>query len=213
MSTLNLDALGLQPDPGDTPAAPAAAPAAPAAPQSVTGIPAQPAAPEAAPVIPEVPAVEPDEEIEVPEGAENPDAVKSLISAERKAAREAYKRAREAEAKLAAITEAAMPAEERIRLATERAAAAELKATKLEVGLELGLPKTFAELLQGSDRQSLETHAKAVLSELQSRTAAPTAVPAPPLRGSDTPPPAAPVDPGKGHNNFLLGLMGQRPGA
>lgn len=226
MSTLNLDALGLQPDPGDPqpgqPAAPApvAAPAAPAAPQSVTGLlapavtaPAPVAAP-AAPQTAQADPVPPDDEIVVPEGAENPDAVKRLIQEERAAARSAYKRARDAEAQLAAITEANMPIEQRLTAVEQRASAAELRATKLAVGMRHGLSLTFSELLQGSNETELDTHAQAVIAELGQRRA-PAAVPGVTLGGGTQPPPvAAPADPAKAHDNWLLArISGQRPGA
>lgn len=198
MSALNLDALGLQPDPEGqgtpAPVAPEVTPAASAAP---------------APVEPEL-----DEEIDIPDGAQNPDAVKTLIQAERAAARQAYKRARDAEAQLAAITEANMPVEQRLTAAQTRAEEAALEATRLRVGMKHGLPLTFAEMLRGSDEQALETNAKAVLQELQSRGAAPApTIPGLTLGGgAQTAPPV--TEPGQAHNNFLLGLIGgRRPGA
>lgn len=200
MSALNLDALGLQPDPEGQ------ASAAPAAPEVTPATPATPAAP--APVEPE-----PDEEIDIPDGAQNPDAVKTLIQAERAAARQAYKRARDAEAQLAAITEASMPVEQRLTAAQARAEEATLEATRLRVGMKHGLPLTFAEMLRGNDEQTLETNAKAVLQELQSRGAATPTIPGLTLGGgAQTAPPA--TEPGQAHNNFLLGLIGgRRPGA
>lgn len=224
MSTLNLDALGLQPDPGDPqpgqPAAPApvAAPAAPAAPQTVTGLLAPAVttpAPVAAPVTPQAAdPVPPDDEIVVPEGAENPDAVKRLIQEERAAARAAYKRARDAEAQLAAIAEANMPIEQRLTAVEQRASAAELRATKLAVGMRHGLSLTFSELLQGGNEAELDTHAQAVIAELGQRRA-PAAVSGVTLGGGTQPPPAAaPADPAKAHDNWLLArISGQRPGA
>lgn len=199
MSTLNLDALGLQPDP-EAEAQPApVAPEAPAAP----AVPATPA-----PVEPPV-----EEEIEIPEGAENPDAVKSLISAERAAARQAYKRAREAEARLAAIEEANMPVEQRLDAVAKRAEAAELRASKLAVGMKHGLSLTFSELLQGSNEEELDKHAQTVLAELGQRNT-PAMVPGLTLSGGQQPPPAAPTDAGQAHNNWLLAAInGQLPGA
>ena len=222
-----LGALGLQPDTGSEPAAPAApaapvvapaapvaAPAAPAVPQSVTGLVAQPAAPVAPQTAPTPAPAEPVvpedgiDEVVVPEGAENPDAVKNLIQAERAAARAAYKRARDAEAQLAAITEANMPVEERLAAIEQRAKDAELRATKFAVGMKHGLSATFAEMLQGSNEAELETHAQTVLQELNQRTA--PVIPGVTLNGGlNTPPPAAPVDPHRAHAQFLGQLLGR----
>jgi hypothetical protein len=202
-----LDNLGLEPDPGmEAPDAPAAPAAAPAAPEGVTGSTTPPAAP-AAPAAPAIPEV--DDEIVVPEGAENPDAVRNAIAAERKAARDAYKRAREAEEKLAAITEAAMPIEDRIKAIEARATSAELEAKKLQVGMKHGLSLTFAQMLNGKDEGELETHAKSILAELHQAKPNPGIN----LGGGPNPAPATPADPKVAHNQWLLSHLGRRPGA
>lgn len=180
-----LGGLGLEPEAGET-ATPAATPETPETPA--------PAAPE-----PEV-----DEEIVVPEGAENPDAVKNLIAAERSAARAAYKRAREAEAKLAEIEEAGKPIEERLTSAQRIAADAKLEATRLRVGMKHGLPLTFAEMLKGEDEATLETNAQAIITELKNRGPAPTL---PGLDGGMKTPPAAPANPAQAHNGFLVDVI------
>lgn len=163
----------------------------------------QPPAEPAAPVAPAEPATEPEEEIVVPEGAENPDAVKNAIAAERAAARAAYKRAKEAEAKLAEIMEAGKPVEERLTDAQKVAAEAKLEAARLRVGMKHGLSLTFSELLKGSDEETLEQHAQAIIAELGTKPR--TQLPG--LDGGVKPDPPAPVNPEQGHNNFLAQII------
>lgn len=202
-----LAGLGLQPDPDVTGAAPV---------ESQPPAQTAPAAPEAEPAAPAPQAAvtpDDDEDIAVPEGAENPDAVRSLIRAERAAARQAYARARDAEARLAAIEEAGKPVEERLALATKRAEDAALEAMRLRVGFKHGLDVTLAERLKGNDEASLTQDAQSLLQALGSK-----ATPAAPqipggLNGGPTPPPVQPADPGQSHNNLLLTLAGRRPGA
>lgn len=152
--------------------------------------------------------------------ADNPDAVRSLIDRERAAARAAYARAKEAEQRLAAIAEANMPAEERIRLADERARAAESGLLKFRVGLRHNLHESLVDRLRGTTEEELESDAQSLLAQLNITPAAtpdptppapgaPPVVPVPTAAGYQTPPPAAPVDPGKAHGQFLGQLLGR----
>jgi hypothetical protein len=225
MSGLDLGTLGMsQVDDEGNPVAPAA-PTAPAAPAASTPVaPVIPVA-EPAPVVPVAPAPEPEPEpVVVPEGAKNPGAVENLIHSERAKAREAYAKAKELERELAAIREANMPAEERVRLADARAAAAESSLLKFKVGLRHKLPEEVTDLLRGTTEEELETHAQSLLPMLNlgpapapapeptpTPGAAPT-VPVPTAGGYQQQPPAAKPDPNKAHG-MLLGqlLTGQLP--
>ena len=153
------------------------------------------------PEAPEADGTETDvDDVEVPEGAQNPDAVKRAIQAERKKARDAYAKARELERKLAEREEAEKPLEERISTATSRAEAAELKAMRLEVGLSKGLSLTLSNRLQGSSKEEMETDAESLLAEMGS-------APKPGMDGGFKPAPVVPTDPNKAHNNFVTALL------
>jgi hypothetical protein len=175
--------------------------------------------PVAEPVVPVAPAPEPEPEpVVVPEGAKNPGAVENLIHAERAKAREAYAEAKRLERELTAIREANMPAEERLRLAESRAAAAESSLLKFKVGLRHKLPEEVTDLLRGTTEEELDSHAQSLLPMLNlgpapapapeptpTPGAAPT-VPVPTAGGYQTPPPAAKPDPNKAHG-MLLGQL------
>jgi hypothetical protein len=156
----------------------------------------------------------------VPEGAKNPGAVENLIHSERAKAREAYAKAKELERELAAIREANMPMEERIKLATERAQAAESNLLKFKVGLRHKLPEEVTDLLRGTTEEELDAHAQSLLPMLNigaalgaalapaptpTPGAAPT-IPVPTAGGYQQQPPAEKPDPAKAHG-MLLGQL------
>jgi type IV secretory pathway VirB10-like protein len=155
---------------------------------------------------PDPPAEVEDEEITLPEGARNPDAVEALIRAERKKAKEANARARELERQAAEAAEASRPLEERLANAERKAKAAELTALRVEVGTGLGLSLTLAKRLSGETAEELAQDAATLIAELGNR-------PKPQVPGLDggvkTPPPVA-TDPTKAHNNWLGGLIAQK---
>jgi flagellar biosynthesis/type III secretory pathway protein FliH len=184
-----LEAAGLKPAPGDEP-----------------GV-APVEEPQVAPEAPEKPE---DESVEIPEGAKNPDAVKALIAAERKTAREANARAREFERQAAEAAEANKPLEERLANAERKAQEAELNALRVEVGTNLGLSLTLSKRLSGQTVEELAADANTLIAELGNR-------PKPQVPGLDggvkTPPPS-PKDPTQVHNAWLGQLIaGKRQGA
>jgi flagellar biosynthesis/type III secretory pathway protein FliH len=153
------------------------------------------------------PVAPPEEEsIEIPDGAKNPDAVKALIQAERKKAREANARARELERQATEAAEANRPLEERLANAERKAQEAELNALRVEVGTNLGLSLTLSKRLSGQTVEELAQDANTLLAELGNR-------PKPQVPGLDggvkTPPPVA-ADPKLAHNTFLSNLIAQK---
>lgn len=187
-----LAAAGLTPAPEVVPdvaaAVPTPAPAAPAAPAPV----ATPAA---------------EEEIVIPEGAENPDAVKNAIAAERKAARDANARARQLQADLEAQENASKPLEEQVAESNRKSAEADLRATRLEVAAEAGIDLKLASRLSGTTREELLADAEAFKPLIGATAPAPTV---PPEGGVRTPAPEK-KDPVKDHNNLLAQALGARP--
>lgn len=157
------------------------------------------------PTVPLAPAVaEAEETIELPEGAQNPDAVTALIRAERKLAKEANARARELEKQAADAAEAAKPLAERVSSAEQKAQEAELRALRLEVGVGLGLTPTLSRRLSGTTAEELATDAAALIAELGTK-------PTPHVPGLDggvkPPPPPANVDPSVAHSQTLVNLI------
>lgn len=163
--------------------------------------------PGVAPVEPEPtePVAEPAEpEIVVPEGAENPDAVKAAIKAERTKARDANARARDLERQLRERDEADKPLEERVTSADARAAQADLKVVRLEVALEKGLTIKQAARLIGTTKQELEDDADELVSDLGVTPAKPN------LDGGYKKDPPKPKDPARDHGAFLAAVIGAK---
>lgn len=193
---VDLAALGLST--GDGTAAAVAPPAEPV----MDPVAVEP--PEAPPELPVPPAE--DEPIVVPEGAENPDAVRNAIAAERAKARESYKRAKDLERQFAEAAEAALPLQDRLTAATKRAQDAELKAMRLTVGVRNNLPIDLADRLRGDNEEELETDAKSLLGQLN---IAPASSGATADGGFQTPPPSN-ISPEQAHGQFLAGILGRR---
>lgn len=176
-------------------------PAAADSDEQVTPAPAAPAAPE-----PVVPDGDDDDEVVVPDGAENPDAVRAAMKSERKKAREANARARELQARLDAQTEETKPLEQRVTEAAQRAEEAELRALRIEVAAETGLDLKLAPRLVGKTREELIADA----TELQASVGTPGSQPAAPPEGGFRPAgTAGSPDPAKAHDNLLLALLAQ----
>lgn len=193
-----LEGAGLAPAPSE-PAEPAATEPA-ASVESAADAPVEPAAP-AEPAEPE---------IVVPEGAENPDAVKNAIKAERDAAKAANARARALEAQLREQQEQARPLEDRLRDADAAKSEAELRALRIEIGVSKGLSLTLAKRLSGSTAEEIGADADALAAEMGSTPAVPSGASAD--GGFQPPPPAAKPDPAKEHGQFLAALLtGNRP--
>jgi hypothetical protein len=170
--------------------------------EPATEDPPEPEAPEAAE--PPEPAVTPEPEGEpvvVPPGADNPDAVKALIQAERKKAREANAAARDLERQLKERDDAALPLEDRVTAAEKRAADADLKALRLEVAMETGLSVKLAPRLAGSTKEELVADAAALVAEFGAKP------PAPSLDGGYKKDPPKTADPNRDHNAFVLSLL------
>jgi len=156
--------------------------------------PAVPAAPTPTPV-----AVPTDEEILAQ--AQNPDAVKRALDAERDNVKKAKARAKELEDQLAAAQDEAIPLEEKARLADERANEAVLKAARLEAAAKAGIPLNLAERLKGATAEELLADAETFKSQVsvQPRVLS--------EGGIRTDAPADKPDPIKDHNGFLLGVL------
>lgn len=195
-----------------TPAAPAApdalataglTPAAEVVPDAPAAVPAPAPAAPAAPAPVATPAAE--EEIVVPAGADNPDAVRNAIAAERKNAREANARARALEAQIAERDNAAKPLEEQVAESKRKETEADLRATRLEVAAEAGIDLQLASRLSGTTREELLADAEAFKPLIG---AAPTPT-VPPEGGLRQTPPAK-KDPALEHNQGLAQLLGAR---
>ena len=180
-----LEGLGLPPDQGDVPT-------------DTEETIEQPQA--AAPIIPEPEAEEP---VTIPEGAENPDAVKAAIQSERKLAREANARAREYKRQLEEIADAGKPLEERLANAERRAQEADLHAMRVEIGVSKGLSVELAKRLQGDDAASIQADAQTLSEAIAARPKQQL----PSLDGGvkDNPPPVG--DPAAAHNHLLADAL------
>jgi hypothetical protein len=110
---------------------------------------------------------------------ELPDGVRAVLAKERKAARDATKRAAALEAQVRDFEQAQMTEAEKVaaRL-TEfeaRAVAAETRLLRFEVAAERGLDPKFADLLTGGDRDQMEANADRLLELAKAATPTPTA--------------------------------------
>jgi hypothetical protein len=150
-----------------------------------------------------------DEEIEVPEGAENPDAVRNAIKAERKAAREANARARELESQLKARDDAQKPLEQQLAEAQENAEKAALAALRLQVAADAGIDLKLASRLQGTTLEELTADAETFKTAIGTPAAAPAA---PPEGGFRQPAPEK-KDPVSEHNALLTAILGNSQAA
>lgn len=118
------------------------------------------------------------DEIPVPEGAENPDAVRRLIQSERDAAKTAKDAAKEAERKrdealaqveplterIASLEADAQDAQQKLAEATNATAPLQAQVDRLTVALDKGLPKVLADRLKGDTVEALAADADALLA-------------------------------------------------
>lgn len=147
--------------------------------------------------------VETEETIEVPEGADKPDAVKAAIKAERDAAKAARKEADDLRAKLREHEDRNKTDEQKLTERAERADAAEAKALRYEVAAAKGIDLRLALRLTGSTREELEADADTLKGLVKSET------PSPDLDGgARKTAPKPKVDPEKAHGQFLADLLG-----
>lgn len=110
------------------------------------------------------------EEDDLLKGAQNPDAVRNALKAERERARAAKKDADEKSAEAEKLRAQVQKyedskksdqekAEQRAKDAEGKAAKAEQKLLRLEVGRDKKLPSELAELLSGDTKEEMEAHA------------------------------------------------------
>lgn len=136
--------------------------------------------------------------------AENPDAVKRALEAERSAAREAKKRADAAEAKVREYEEANASELEKLQKKATQAeqakADAEAKLLRYEVAQAKDVPAKLVPLLTASTKEELEAQADLILEN---------AKPAQPdFDGGPRDPAPDPKTPEEQHNDLALGLLG-----
>ena len=103
-------------------------------------------------------------------GAQNRDAVRNAIKAEREAAAKAKQEAEAAKAEAQKLKDAQLSDQERkdkeAREAREEAESAKAKALKYEVAAAKGVPLSQAHRLQGATKEELEADADAFLSDV-----------------------------------------------
>jgi beta-glucosidase-like glycosyl hydrolase len=135
------------------------------------------------------------EPAEKPEPTDDPDAgAKKALDAERKARRDADKRATELEARLKEIEDKDKSESDKLReehaALTQRLAAAEAKALRAEIATAKGLTPAQAKRLVGSTQEELEADADEILEAFPVSPAAkppPSDRPKPTLRGGNDP--------------------------
>lgn len=138
---------------------------------------------------------------------ELPESVKQVLAKERKAARDAEKARKAAEAKIKEYEDASKSEQEKLaeRLSeTEtRAAEAEKKLARHEVAAAKKLPADLIDLLEG-DRDEMEAKADRLLAHVKTEQT-------PDFGGGPRSEPAVKKAPDQEHNDFLLGILGRAP--
>lgn len=149
-------------------------------------------------------------EITVPEGAENPDAVKAAIQRERDAAKAARHDAENLRNKLKEYEDRDKSESEKLaeRIAETERVAAEATARNLryEVAAARGLDLKAASFLVGNTREEIEAKA----DELTQMLAAKQSQQVPSFDGGARPAVAPPSDPKDAHQGFISELLGGR---
>lgn len=142
----------------------------------------------------------------VPEGAENPDAVKRALDAERGAAKEAKKRADAAEAKVAEFEEANKTELEKltgkVESLTNESKGTKAENLRLRVALDKKLPSELIDRLQGSTQEEIEADADKLLELVKTDTPPPT------MDGGTREPAPDPKTPEQAHSDFLMKIFG-----
>jgi hypothetical protein len=109
-----------------------------------------------------------------PETDALPQSIKDILEKERKAARDADRRAKAAEKKAQEYEDRDKTAEEqatsRAERAETRAADAEKRLIRMQVALERKVPADLMEFLSGDDRAEIEKKADALMAHLKPRT-------------------------------------------
>ena len=144
--------------------------------------------------------------------AENPDAVKNALAAERAAKKAAEKRANELAAKVEQFESANQSELEKLASKVTKAeqakADAEGKLLRFEVAAEKQIPADALDLLTGSTREELEAKADKLLELVKSRTETDTT---PDFDGGPREPTPDPDTPEVAHDKALLALLGLAP--
>lgn len=143
--------------------------------------------------------------------AENPDAVKNALAAERAAKKAAEKRANELAARVEEFENANASeiekAQGKVTKAEQRAEAAEAKLLRYLVAAEQEVPAEAVDLLQGTTREDLEASAAKILSLVKNRNTNE----APDFDGGPREPAPENKTPEQEHNELVLGLFGVKP--
>lgn len=104
-----------------------------------------------------------------------PESIKAILEKERKAARDAERRAKAAERKAQEYEDANKSAEEqaiaKAERADARAADAEKRLVRMQVALEKSIPADLMEFLAGDTREEIEAKADALMAHLKPRAA------------------------------------------
>lgn len=140
--------------------------------------------------------------------ADNPDAVKNALASERKAAKEAQKRAEAAEAKVAEYEEANKSEIEKLAARADKAdqakADAEARLLRFEVAAEKQVPQKLVPLLTASSKQDLEVQADLILENAASS-------PPPDFDGGARQVAPEPKSPEQAHSDLLVHELFGRP--
>ena len=147
----------------------------------------------------------PPEDPKVPAGADNPDAVKNALNAERKAAKDAKRRAEAAEAKVREYEEANASelekAQAKVAKAEQAKAEAEARLTRFEVASEKEVPPKLVPLLTATSREELEAQADLIIENAKTE-------PDPEFDGGARDPAPDPESPETAHDKLVTQLIG-----
>lgn len=153
------------------------------------------------------------EDVQVPEGAQNPDAVKAALQREREAAKAARHEAEGLKARLKEYEDRNKSESEKLaeRIAETERQATELAARNLryEVAAERGLDLKAASFLAGSTREEIEARADELAQMLAAQKQQQTV---PSLDGGARPAATPPADPKDAHQSLIAGLLGGQIG-
>ena len=150
-------------------------------------------------------------EAQVVAQADNPDAVKNALAAERAAKKAAEKRANELAAKVQEFESANQSELEKLTTKATKAeqakAEAEAKLTRYEVAAAKNVPAEAVDFLKGTTREELEASADRLLELVKSRNDNDST---PDFDGGAREPAPEPKSPEQQHNEEILGLLGLR---
>jgi hypothetical protein len=149
-----------------------------------------------------------EDEVTVPDGAENPDAVRAALKRERDAAKQAKQQAAELAARLQEYEDRDKSESEKL---AERAAKLEQDLAdrereflRLKVATSKGLPPEIAEFLNGSSEEELEQQADRLLALSKEHAPDPVSFDGGARDSQEPPKPAE-----ESHNDFLMRALGR----